>query len=38
VFVDRDTDLRVLPTATTSSNKSQFATSSLPYFDGVARN
>jgi hypothetical protein len=37
-FVSRNTDSIVSPTVTTSSNKSEFATSSLPYFDGVARN
>jgi hypothetical protein len=38
LFVDRDTGLKTEPTFTTSSNKSSFYTSSLPYFDGDSRN
>ena len=38
-FIDRDTDIKISPiSALSSSNKSTFATSSLPYFDGIARN
>lgn len=37
-FVSFDSSALVPATETSSSNKSNFATSSLPYFDGVARN
>ena len=37
VFVGRDGDVGVKPNTTNSQNLSTFATSSVPYFDGLVR-